>query len=65
MTGLEYRAIRIGQGLTQLQLANLLEVDPSTIARREGAESIPREQELALARIVRDREEVDAPAGGG
>lgn len=52
MTGQEYKAIRIGQSLTQLQLANLLEVDPSTIQRREQADEIPKESELALMRVV-------------
>lgn len=65
MTGQEYRAIRIGQELTQLQLANLLGVDPSTVQRREGAETIPREQELALMRVAREKEEEAAKVAAG
>ncbi len=57
MTGRDYRALRIGQGWTQLQLANLLEVNPSTITRREGSEGITTEQELAIRRLIREAEE--------
>ncbi len=54
MTGKDYRALRIGHGLTQLQLANLLGVAPSTIARREASEELPAEQEIAIRAVCEE-----------
>ena len=67
MTGQDYRALRIGQGWTQLKLAILLEVYPSTITRREAADSITTEQELAIRRLIREAEAAEglAPAEAG
>lgn len=57
MTGPEYRAIRVGQGLTRLRLAHLLSIDPSTIERQErSVNDVPREREFALLHLVQERE---------
>lgn len=68
MTGQEYRDLREQKGLTRLQLANLLEVDPSTIQRREALDEVPKENELAILRVTRELPDVEPSepvAGGG
>lgn len=55
MTGLEYKELRQSADMTQLQVAIALEVDPSTIQRRER-EGVPFEQELALRAVIEQRE---------
>lgn len=49
MTGPEYQSLRQALGLTQQQLADVLQVNRVTVAKREsGAVPILKEAELAL-----------------
>ncbi len=64
MTGDEYRELRQEIGLTQLQLANALDIDPSTVARREKSDEIVTEAEIAI-RSLRDFKTETAPTGAG
>lgn len=50
----ELREKRIALGLTQAQLAEILEVKPNTVARWErGVLSVPRTVELAMETVER------------
>ncbi len=54
MEGDELREKRIALGLTQAQLATILDVKPNTVARWErGLLSVPRTVELAMETIER------------
>lgn len=54
MEGKELRGKRIGLGLTQAQLAEILDVKPNTVARWErGLLSVPRTVELAMETVAR------------
>lgn len=58
MTPAQYRAERIRRGLTQAQLAELLDVSRVTVAKREtGAPGAPitREAELAIRSLPQPR----------
>jgi DNA-binding XRE family transcriptional regulator len=48
MTSDKYKKIRRTLGLTQVQLAEKLDVTPMTIKRRENGGLITREAELAI-----------------
>ena len=63
MTGEEYRRLRDKLGLTRLQVAIELGIDPSTVARREKSEVIETEAEIAIRSL--DFEKDTAPTGGG
>jgi DNA-binding XRE family transcriptional regulator len=52
MAGHKLRGKRIALGLTQAQLAEILDVKPDTVARRErGLLSVPRTVELAMETV--------------
>jgi DNA-binding transcriptional regulator YiaG len=54
MDGDELKAIRSALGLTQAELAEMLEVKPNTVARWErGVLSVPKTVELAMETIER------------
>ena len=52
MTGRELRALRVKEGLTQQQLAELTGTTRNTIARQERGESAIREPMSRLYRMV-------------
>ena len=53
MTGEEYKQLRDQLGLTQARLANELNIDQSTVARRENSASpIDTEAELAIRSLL-------------
>ncbi len=50
----ELREKRLGLGLTQAQLAEILDVKPNTVARWErGVLAVPRTVELAMETVER------------
>jgi transcriptional regulator with XRE-family HTH domain len=54
MRGDELKEKRVALGLTQAQLAEILEVKPNTVARWErGLLSVPRTVELAMEAVER------------
>ncbi len=54
MEGDKLREKRIALGLTQVQLAEILEVKPNTVARWErGLLSVPRTVKLAMETVER------------
>jgi transcriptional regulator with XRE-family HTH domain len=54
MEGEELKEKRIALGLTQAQLAEILDVKPNTVARWErGLLAVPRTVELAMATVER------------
>jgi transcriptional regulator with XRE-family HTH domain len=54
MRGEELKEKRIALGLTQAQLAEILDVKPNTVARWErGLLSVPRTVELAMEAVER------------
>lgn len=54
MEGDQLREKRIALGLTQAQLAEILDVKPNTVARWErGLLSVPRTVELAMETVER------------
>lgn len=56
MTPAEYKARRLALGLTQDQLAAILNVQRETVVRREtGKQSIPEEAALAISAIAKPR----------
>lgn len=64
MTGDEYRRLRDELRFTQAQLANALDIDQSTVARRENSASpIDTEAEIAI-RSLRQTAEAE-PTGAG
>ena len=53
MTGEEYKQLRDQLGLTQARLANELNIDQSTVARRENSASpIDTEAEIAIRSLL-------------
>lgn len=62
MTGEEYRELRVELDLTQLQLANALGIDPSTVARREKSGAIDSETEMAIRSLVDAKETAQSGA---
>ena len=53
MTGEEYKQLRDQLGLTQARLANELNIDQSTVARRENSASpIDTEAEMSIRSLV-------------
>ena len=52
MTGEEYRQLRDDLNFTQLELANVLGIYPSTVARREKYGVIDSEAEMAIRSLV-------------
>ena len=62
MTGEEYRELRSELDLTQLQLAIVLKIDPSTVARREKSGAIDSEAEMAIRSLVAAKETAKAGA---
>jgi DNA-binding XRE family transcriptional regulator len=51
MTGLEYKARREKLGLTQVELARVLEVTRMTVSKRENGKVITREAALAITAL--------------
>jgi transcriptional regulator with XRE-family HTH domain len=52
MDGIELKERRLSLGLTQAQLAEILEVKPNTVARWEqGVLQVPRTVELAMETV--------------
>ena len=57
MTGDEYKQLRDDLKLTQSQLAYLLNIDQSTVARRENSSSpIDTEAEISIRSLVPSKE---------
>ena len=54
MTSKQYKGCRKRLGLTQVELACILQVSPMTIKRRERGETITEEAALALLAIARE-----------
>ncbi len=55
MKGAELKRMREGLGLTQAQLAEILDVKPNTVARWEnGVLDVPKTVALAMETIERD-----------
>ena len=64
MTGEEYKQLRDQLGLTQARLANELNIDQSTVARRESSASpIDTEAEIAIRSLVAAKETAQTGAG--
>ncbi|MGB8509755.1 MAG: helix-turn-helix domain-containing protein [Pyrinomonadaceae bacterium] len=54
MDGIELKDKRLALGLTQAQLAEVLDVKPNTVARWErGLLDVPRTVELAMETVAR------------
>lgn len=51
MTGPEYKALREKLGLTQVELARVLEVSRMTIYKRENGKVITKEAAMAIASL--------------
>jgi DNA-binding XRE family transcriptional regulator len=52
MTGLEYKARREKLGLTQVELARVLEVTRMTVSKRENGKVITKEARLAITALA-------------
>jgi len=56
MTPTEFKSIRLKLGLTQAQLASILDVPVNTVARRERGElELPRVWQLAMEALQKRR----------
>ena len=60
MTGAELRTLRLSLGLSQMALAQLLEVWPATVAKwetRDAERDLPRVTELAIRAVLDNKKE--------